>query len=152
MLTEVWCHSEEPPCVLNIRVEKVSRHTGSFVKFIRGRTVSTSDTCIHTHATYHLFFIYSSVFLVEMKVAQLCPVLCDPVDYTVRGILQTRILEWVAFPFSRGSSHPRFRTQISCIASGFFTSWALHCRRILHQLSQEGSPCFFSCLFINLVI
>ena len=148
----MWCHSEEPPCVLNIRVEKVSRHTGSFVKFIRGCTVSTSDTCIHTHATYHLFFIYSSVFLVEMKVAQLCPVLCDPVDYTVRGILQTRILEWVAFPFSRGSSHPRFRTQISCIASGFFTSWALRCRRILHQLSQEGSPCFFSCLFINLVI
>ena len=59
-----------------------------------------------------------------MKVAQLCPALCDPVDYTVHGILQTRILEWVAFPFSRGSSHPRFRTQISCIAGGFFTSWA----------------------------
>ena len=49
---------------------------------------------------------------------------CDPMDYTVRGILQARILEWVAFPFSRGSSQPRDRIQISYIASRFFTSWA----------------------------
>ena len=39
-------------------------------------------------------------------------------------ILQASILEWVAFPFSRGSSRPRDRTQVSCIAGGFFTSWA----------------------------
>ena len=58
----------------------------------------------------------------EVKVAQLCPTMCDPMAYTVRGILQARILEWVAFPFSRGSSQPRGRTQISCIAGGFFTS------------------------------
>ena len=45
-------------------------------------------------------------------------------DYTVHGILQARILEWVTFPFSRGSSQPRDRTQASCIAGGFFTSWA----------------------------
>ena len=38
------------------------------------------------------------------------------VDYTVHGILQARILEWVAFPFSRGSSQPRNRTGVSCIA------------------------------------
>ena len=37
----------------------------------------------------------------------------DPMDYTVHGILQARILQWVAFPFSRGSSQPRDRTQIS---------------------------------------
>ena len=42
----------------------------------------------------------------EVKVAQSCPTHCHPVDYTVRGILQARILEWGAFPFSRGSSHP----------------------------------------------
>ena len=42
---------------------------------------------------------------VEMKVAQLCPTLCDPMDYnTVHGILHSRILEWVAYPFSGGSS------------------------------------------------
>jgi len=58
-----------------------------------------------------------------MKVAQLYPTLCKPVDYTVRGILQARILEWVAVPFSRGSSQPRDRTQVSWITGGFFTSW-----------------------------
>ena len=42
-----------------------------------------------------------------MKVIQLCLTLCDPMDYTVHGILQARSLEWVAFLFSRGSSQPR---------------------------------------------
>ena len=45
-------------------------------------------------------------------------------NYTVHRILQARILEWVAFPFSRGSSQPRDRTQVSCISGTFFTSWA----------------------------
>ena len=42
----------------------------------------------------------------------------------VHGIPQARILEWVAIPFSRGSSQPRNQTGVSCIAGGFFTSWA----------------------------
>ena len=62
--------------------------------------------------------------LSEVKVAQSCPTLCDPIDCIVHGILQARIMEWVAFPFSRGSSQPRDRTQVSHIAGGFFTSWA----------------------------
>ena len=49
----------------------------------------------------------------KVKVAQSCPTLCNPMDYTAHGILQTRILEWVAFPFSWGSSQPRDRTQVS---------------------------------------
>ena len=57
-----------------------------------------------------------------MKVAQLCPTLWDPINYTVHGILKARILEWVAFPISRGSSQPRDGTQVSHIAGGFFTS------------------------------
>ena len=60
-----------------------------------------------------------------MKDAQLCPTLCDPVDYTVHGILQARILEWVAFPFSRESSQLSNQTQVSHIAGGFFTSQAI---------------------------
>ena len=61
----------------------------------------------------------------EVKVTQSCLTLCDPMDYLVYGILQTRILEWVvAFPFSRGSSQPRDRTQVSHMAGGCFTSWA----------------------------
>ena len=59
-----------------------------------------------------------------MKVAQLCLTLFGLIDYTVHGILQARILEWVDFPFSRGSSQPRDQTQVSHTAGGFFTSWA----------------------------
>ena len=59
---------------------------------------------------------------VKVKVTQLCPTLCDPMDYTGHGILQARILEWIAVSFSWGSSQPRDRTQVSHIADGFFTS------------------------------
>ena len=52
----------------------------------------------------------------KVKVAQLCPTLCDPLGYAIHVILQTRILEWVAFPFSKGSAQPRDQTQVSCIA------------------------------------
>ena len=58
----------------------------------------------------------------EVKLVQSCPILCDSVDYTVHGILQARILEWIAFPFSRGSSQPRDRIQVFHTADGFFTS------------------------------
>ena len=80
------------------------------------------------HATEHLSPCHNSwayaLQRVKMKVVQLCLTLCDPMDYTVHGILQARILEWVAFPFSRGSSQPRGQTQVSSIAGGFFTSGA----------------------------
>ena len=59
-----------------------------------------------------------------VTVSLLCPTLCDPMGYTARGILQARILEWVAVPFSRVSSQPRGQTQVSHISGGFFTSWA----------------------------
>ena len=58
-----------------------------------------------------------------MKVAQLCLTVCNPMNYTVHGILQDRILEWVAFLFSKGSSQPRDQTQVSNIAGRFFASW-----------------------------
>ena len=72
-------------------------------------------------------------------VAQLCLTLCDPMgcsppDSPVPGILQARILEWVATSFSRGSSQPRDQTQVSCTAGRFFTIWPTreaclaHCR------------------------
>ena len=61
----------------------------------------------------------------KVKVFHSCPTLCNPMDYTIHGILQARILEWVAFPFSRGSSQPRDQTQVSHIADGYFTSWAI---------------------------
>ena len=48
--------------------------------------------------------------LLALKVTPLCLTLCDPMDFTVHGILQARVLEWVAFPFSTGSSQPRDQT------------------------------------------
>ena len=57
---------------------------------------------------------------IKGKVAQSCLTLCNPMDYTVNGILQARRLEWDSF--SGGSSQPRDQTQVSCIAGGFFTS------------------------------
>ena len=59
-----------------------------------------------------------------VKVAQLCLILCDSMGYRVQGILQARMLEWVAFPFCRGLSQPRDQTQVSLIAGRFITSWA----------------------------
>ena len=61
--------------------------------------------------------------------AQSCPTLCDPVDCSppgssVHGILQAGILEWVAISFSRGSSWPKDRTQVSRIAGRLFNFWA----------------------------
>ena len=62
-------------------------------------------------------------YLAFVKVAQLCPTLCDPMDYTVHGILYARILGWVAFPFSRGSSQSQNRTQVDLYLAGrFFTN------------------------------
>ena len=61
----------------------------------------------------------------KVKVAQSRPTLCDPMDYTVHGFLQARILEWVAFPFSRKYLQSRDRTQVSRIADSL-------------QLSDQG--------------
>ena len=78
--------------------------------------------------------VHTAIFKSEVKVkaTQWCPTLCDPMNYTVHGILQARMLEWVAFPFSRGSSQPRDRTQVS------------HCKWILYQLSHKIAGFFTS--------
>ena len=63
---------------------------------------------------------------VKMKVTQSCPTLSDPVDcsFSVHGVFQARLLEWVAVPFSRGSSQPRGGPQVSLTEGRFFTIWA----------------------------
>ena len=72
-------------------------------------------------------------FKVKVLVTQSCPTFCDhmdcrPSDSPVHGILQARILECVAIPFSRGSSWPRDGTRVQC------------CRQVLYHLSHQGSP------------
>ena len=76
-------------------------------------------------------FFLLSVVVVVVVVTQLCPTLCDPMGCklpgsSVHGILQARILERIAIPFSRGSSGPRDFTRVSCIAGRFFTVWATY--------------------------
>ena len=56
----------------------------------------------------------------SVKVTPSCPTLCNPIESTVHGNLQARILEWVAIPFSRGSSQPRDPSQVSCIAGRLY--------------------------------
>ena len=73
----------------------------------------------------------------KVKVAQSCPTLCDLMDYTVHRILQARILEWVTFPSSRGSSQPRDRTQVSRFAGRFFTVSAIRTRYHFFALITE---------------
>ena len=106
-------------------------------------------------------------------VARLCPTLYDPVDCnppgsSSMGILQARVLAWIAMPSSRGSSQLRDQTHVSCLAGRLFTIRAtrkpkntgmgslsllqvifpiqesnqglLHCRQILYQLSYQGNP------------
>ena len=74
---------------------------------------------------------FPHLYNMKVKVTQSCPTLFDTMDYAVHGILQARILEWVAIPFSRGSPQSRDQTQVSQIADGIFTSWA----------TREGPPC-----------
>ena len=67
-----------------------------------------------------------------------------PMDYTVHGILQARILEWVAYPSSSGSSQPKDRTQVSRIEGRFSTDWAI--REALCFLDEIYSDVFWSIL------
>ena len=81
--------------------------------------------------------------VVVVLVAQSCLTLCDPKDCSppgssLHGILQARILEWVAIPFSGGSSQPRDQTQVFFTAGGFFTAWATSeaLRRVYSTLNK----------------
>ena len=88
-----------------------------------GHTDTHTDTHMQRYTQTHTQSNHSPKPLkVKVKVAQSCRTFYDPVDYIVHGIFQTRILERVAVTFSRGSSQPRDRTQVSRIAGGFFTS------------------------------
>ena len=75
------------------------------------------------------FFTTSATQEAQVLAAQSCLTLCNPMicnlpGSSVYGILQERILKWVAIPFSRGSSWPRDQTWVSCIVGRFFTAWA----------------------------
>ena len=97
------------------------------------------------------FFLGSSehrIYESESEVAQSCPTLCDPMDCSPPGssaheILQARILEWVAISFSKGSSQPRDRTQVSRIAGRHFIIWLKSVCKLRALLERPLIPCIF---------
>ena len=114
--------------------------------------------------------ITSHTIVGEVKVAQWCPTLCEPMDYTIHGILHARILEWIAFPFSRGSLNPGSKPRSPILQAdslpavslrkpknievgspfllqGIFLTQEsnrglLYCRWIIYQLSYQGNPLY----------
>ena len=100
------------------------------------KSYSSSKYKFKTHL-FHFRFFFLLPWRTEVKVTQSCLTLWDPMDYTVHGILQAGILEWVAFPFSRVSSQPRNQTRVSCIAGGFYTNWAIREAHMLKWGSKK---------------
>ena len=93
-----------------------------------------------------IYHIAQGTRKVKVLVAQLCPTLCDPMDCSppgssVYGILQARILEWVASPFSRGSSLPGDQMWVSCIEGRFF---------IISATREAHIYCWYEPIHINL--
>ena len=114
------------------------------------------DLCLNFLAVASLSIRISSV-LCFVLVTQSCLTLCDPMNYSppgssALGIFQERILEWVAMPSSRGSSQPRDRTQVSCIAGRFFIIWAIRealctyrTKEIIPRAWVVAVWCFLAC-------
>ena len=109
--------------IFKFQICNLSEYIWDSSRLLPVATGSFLNTHTHTHTHTQI------LMCVLCPVAQSCPTLCDPVDYcppgsSVHGILQARVLDWVAISFSRGSSRPRGRTWVSCIESRLFTIWA----------------------------
>ena len=115
-------------------------------RVIRSRGVQRQETVVlpRTQAPPLSICEVNICACVFAKLFQLCLALCDPVDCSppgssVHGILQARILEQVAMPSSRGSSQPRDRIHVSCIAGRFFATratWEAH-KCLLVGIAQD---------------
>ena len=112
------------------RKVKLWREKSCLLKFRFPDLVNKNRGCLvwTGYAYPKLFTVYQSERKLKVFVAYSCPTLsdhmgCSPLVFFVYGVLQARILEWVAIPFSRGSSWPRDWTWVFCIAGGFFTNW-----------------------------
>ena len=115
---------------------------------------------------YHIssliwIFFYLLIFSENesVLVTQLCPALCEPMDRSppgssVHGILQARVLEWVAISFSRGSSPPRDWNWVSCITGRFFAIWfteeQMYWGKLKEQIYWEAVSTNWECIWISL--
>ena len=107
-----------------------SKMWGCSCSFFQERSESSYYPSVSCHKSLLLTSHPSpSIPLQCVLVTQSCPTLCEPLDCgppgsSVHGILQARVIEWVAISSSMGSSWLRAQTQVSCIAGRFFTIWA----------------------------
>ena len=144
MLVGVYVHTETYTrmftAALFINAQNLETTTLSWVN---GHiNLGTSDNGILSRAEKNEHSNHGKTCAVKVKDAQSCPTLCGPMDHTVHGILQTRILEWVAIPFSRGSFQPRDQTQVSnvsfktAVSKLFRTRDCFHERQFFHGLGE----------------
>ena len=121
-----------------------SDQSNKMVKYIEQHQRWWNPSCIQHKSSkcWHHLRVILHLKEGEGEAAQLCPIVCDPMDcnllgYSIHGILQARILEWIAIffsiSFSRGSSRPRYRTQVSCIGGRRFNLWATKKAHILRK-------------------
>ena len=125
------------PCVLSCVMEQfICSHPFALAHFSIQTTAISIQTALIIYFGFrqirmHHLCTYSSSVVIPLhaKLLQSCPTLCDSMNCSlpgssVHGILQARILEWVAVPFSRGASQLRDQIQVSCVEGRFFTIWA----------------------------
>ena len=119
----------QPLCFLSLLVMKYHILNGGVGTYLLIHKVLSFVLVLAFNLPYftfcRFFFKWEFIFfLLKVKVAHLCPTLCNPMDCIVPGIVQARLLKWVAFSFSRASSQPRDWTQVYHIVGRSFPSWA----------------------------
>ena len=127
LLSPKFC-SPDPRCRNSVTLHMNQTAWSCFISWVQHRENQTEPASSKA-ARFHLFFFLCTL----AKLLQSCQTLCDPMDSSwpgssVHGILQARILEWVAISCSRGSSQPRDQTcipHVSCIAGRLFTTSAI---------------------------
>ena len=135
----------QPLCFLSLLVMKYHILNGGVGTYLLIHKVLSFVLVLAFNLPYFTFssfcFFSENVFSFFWKWKWKYPILCNPMDCIVHGILQARMLKWVAFPFSRASFQPRDWTQVS-----------QHCRQILYQLSHQGSPFFLLLLLKKFLV
>ena len=121
-------HGEVPGAYTDFRVGEFgvglpSENKCTCSRVLRALSASAASYSIHL-ATSHTRIACPPVLCASSRPTSCDSMNCSPPGSSVHGILQARILEWVAMPSSRGSSQPRDRTQVSHFVGGFFTVWA----------------------------
>ena len=120
-----------------------------------GNPYDYTHTHTHTHkvikivnefnkvSAYKIIIQKSIIFLYTNTFQLFVTPWLSPPGSSVHGIFQARILEWVAIPFSRGSSRPRYQTRVSCIVDRFFTVWVTREALLYAKLSYKNqSYCY----------